>query len=172
MMATSQTKKPKKGDRIEIKRNFYSHWALYIGDDKVIHLRGVGNAPVNSTSNNIFSVSGVKFDKAEVAIDVIWDVIRDDEAYVNNSRDSTWTPLDEAKIISEALKHVGRVKYNIMFANCENFVNWCRYRQWFSDQADDVITGLALGTTLALAAGAIYAISRWGDTSKTEKHKK
>ncbi|KAH9488127.1 Phospholipase A and acyltransferase 3 [Bulinus truncatus] len=136
MMATSQTKKPKKGDRIEIKRTFYSHWALYIGDDKVIHMRGVGNASVNSTSTTLFSICGVKFDKAEVAIDEIWDVIGDDKAYVNNSRDSTWNPFDEAGIIREAMKYIGHVKYSVIFANCECFVNWCRYGKWISDQGD------------------------------------
>ncbi|KAH9496471.1 Phospholipase A and acyltransferase 3 [Bulinus truncatus] len=153
-MATLQTKKPEKGDRIEIKRGLFSHWALYIGDDEVIHLRGVGNAGNNSTSKNLFSVSGAQFDKAEVAIDKIWNVILNDEAYVNNSRDSTWTPRGEADIINEALKLLGPIKYNIIFANCECFVNGCRYGKWFSDQAAETVAKL------------VYRLYRYWDESR------
>ncbi|KAH9496475.1 Phospholipase A and acyltransferase 3 [Bulinus truncatus] len=141
--------KLKLGDRIQFKRRFYSHWGIYIGGDCVIHMRGVGNAPVNSAFTDIDGVYGIQFDKAEVAIDKIQDVINNDEAYVNNSRDSTWKARDEGDIISSAMKLRGRIKYNIIFANCECFVNWCRYGKWLSDQVAGVALILkAVRTTL------------------------
>ncbi|GFO48582.1 hras-like suppressor 3 [Plakobranchus ocellatus] len=128
------------GDLIEFPRGLYSHWAVYVGNEKVVHLTGVDNGG-SSSSKYVFSICGVKFDKAAVRIDNFWDVVADCRAEKNNKGDEKHKPLSRSEIIDRAKSRLGEVGYNVIFSNCEHFARWCRYGISKSEQVDDLIVG-------------------------------
>ncbi|WAR04919.1 PLAT3-like protein, partial [Mya arenaria] len=81
------------GDLVEFDRGMYSHWAVYKGKGRVIHLAGDENYGLNANLNsgNIFTICGRRFNKAFVRDDDFWDVILDSKAYKNNKRDQKMT---------------------------------------------------------------------------------
>ncbi|CAL1536747.1 unnamed protein product [Lymnaea stagnalis] len=162
------------GDRVQFQRRIYSHWGIYFGNGKIIHLAGEDNDGINGKvkPEHLFTICGRTFDKARVSIDDFWDVVGQDKAYLNNSKDKLWSPLDVDSILNNALQKIGEVKYSLIYSNCEHFVNWCRYGNNKSDQVDSVITGLAAGGTVAFAAGVIYAIAKAFTKGNKEEEEK
>ncbi|WP_082683328.1 lecithin retinol acyltransferase family protein [Fictibacillus sp. FJAT-27399] len=77
----------------------YSHHAIYLGDDQVIH-----------------------YQNGEVRVDSLDAFRRGGELRVS---DSVCTYSKEI-IISRAYSRIGESNYNLLFNNCEHFVNWCR----------------------------------------------
>ncbi|XP_055897414.1 phospholipase A and acyltransferase 2-like [Biomphalaria glabrata] len=151
------------GDRVEFKRVVYSHWGIYIGQGKIIHLAAHDNAEVkaNSNSTHLFSIGGKLFKKAFVRIDDFWKVVGEDKAIINNSLDKKLRALSPEDIVQQAMKKIGEVGYNVITANCEHFTNWCRYGESKSEQSENAMTGLAVTGGLLLFAGAVaYGISR------------
>jgi hypothetical protein len=122
------------GDLIEFKRNLYSHWAVYIGRNKVIHLYGMNE-------NKTFTVSGVNLadsaigQRAEVIMSNFWDIVNDSFVYRNNSFDQEMAPLPNEKILINAYDLVGTTTYSLLSYNCEHFAKHCRYGLPISDQA-------------------------------------
>ncbi|XP_078314951.1 phospholipase A and acyltransferase 3-like isoform X2 [Crassostrea virginica] len=104
--------KGKPGDLLEIDRGLYRHWAVYIGNDEVVHVSG-----------------GFKSRQKEASIkkENVWKVIRDSRVQVNNNKDWMLTPRSAAEIVSVALSKLGKIQYDLLFLNCEHFANWCRY---------------------------------------------
>lgn len=77
----------------------YSHHAIYLGDQQVIH-----------------------YQQGEVRIDSLEIFRRGGEVITVNS---VCTHSKET-IISRAYSRIGEANYNLIFNNCEHFVNWCR----------------------------------------------
>ncbi|CAC5424385.1 PLA2G16 [Mytilus coruscus] len=74
------------GDLIQFDRGIYSHWAVYAGDEKVIHLTGIGRKMVSDPGHSI-SISDVFFNRAVVMIENFWTVAGNSKATKNNSND-------------------------------------------------------------------------------------
>uniref|UniRef100_A0A0B7AVC6 LRAT domain-containing protein n=1 Tax=Arion vulgaris TaxID=1028688 RepID=A0A0B7AVC6_9EUPU len=161
------------GDLIEFPRGLYSHWAVYLGDEKVAHLAGIDNDGVNGDikPEYMFTISGIKYNKAKVCIDNFWDVVLDSKACKNNKKDNKWRPLDPKKVVNNALTKLGEVGYNIFYSNCEHFVNWCRYGISKSDQVDNFITGVSVGIATGFTVAAIYALARMVNAGENEEKK-
>lgn len=124
----------KPGDLVQYRRDLYSHWAVYAGHDKVIHLHG--------NTEGRFSGVGVlssNFGLAEVKIDHFWDILQNSYAYRNNSRDSELTPLTSNEIVFRAYSKIGSDFYDLFTYNCEHFANWCRYDLPISEQTTRII---------------------------------
>uniref|UniRef100_A0A8D2J2C6 LRAT domain-containing protein n=1 Tax=Varanus komodoensis TaxID=61221 RepID=A0A8D2J2C6_VARKO len=115
------------GDLIEIFRSCYQHWAIYVGEGKVVHL-----APECKFPRNVLAVLS---DRAYVKKDWLEVVVRKDQFRVNNKHDHTHPPLPLAKILQRAEELVGReMPYNLTSHNCEHFVMELRYGVAMSDQ--------------------------------------
>ncbi|KAK3583608.1 hypothetical protein CHS0354_039430 [Potamilus streckersoni] len=127
------------GDMVEIPRGRYSHWAVYVGRGKVIHLAGDPNAPSKTNANalHIFSISGVQFDKAWVREDDLIDVAGNSKAQKNNNKDKKATPSNPKTIVERARSKLGQIGYNVLWRNCEYFASWCRYGDGWSQQVLD-----------------------------------
>ncbi|XP_078284053.1 phospholipase A and acyltransferase 3-like [Rhinoraja longicauda] len=144
--------KPKRGDLIEIPRNVYTHWAIYIGGGEVIHLTSDGaseDVSVQFSSSTEFAV---------VKREPLTKVAGTDHYYVNNSSDTTFKAITVKKIINRAKESVGRkVHYNVLKQNCEHFVNSLRYGKDISYQADvaNRVIGGGIFTTAASIIGGI-----------------
>jgi hypothetical protein len=124
------------GDLVQYKRDLYSHWAVYIGHEKIIHLHGTNDSLLGLsglvTSSNLIG-------QAIVKIDSYWDVTLNSYAYRNNSNDYDLICLPSEKIIIRAYSRVGYDYYNLFSFNCEHFAKWCRYDLPISDQSMSII---------------------------------
>jgi hypothetical protein len=86
-------------DHLIAKRIGYTHHGLYIGNNQVIH-----------------------YSEGEVRIDSLEDFKKDCEMGVVDSV----ATYSKEEIISRAYSRLGEKRYNLVFNNCEHFVNWCR----------------------------------------------
>ncbi|BFZ05768.1 hypothetical protein BsWGS_08807 [Bradybaena similaris] len=81
--------------------------------------------------------------------------------------------MPSEEIIERARSLLGKGRqYNLFTENCEHFVNWCRYGQRVSEQANGFIGGLAvcgMAATIPLAIAATAPVEN--DAKKTRKRK-
>ncbi|NWI49793.1 HRSL1 enzyme, partial [Calyptomena viridis] len=122
---------PKPGDLIEVKRQFYQHWALYLGDGYVINV-----TPVDEGAPSLWvSTTSVFTRKAKVKKQLLKEVVGDDPWCVNNKYDRSRTPLPVEEIIQRAETYINKeVTYFLFGNNCEHFVTMLRYGDGVSDQ--------------------------------------
>ena len=118
-----------KGDIIEFKRTFYSHFGLCIGNGMILHKDKNG-----FTSRVKISGIGEIPGKPKLAND----------CYPKLKRVPTEVTLELG------LAQIGDPKYNILFENCEHFVTGIRFDRKMSNQVHRVraITLLVLGFLL------------------------
>ncbi|XP_071115702.1 phospholipase A and acyltransferase 3-like [Haliotis cracherodii] len=114
------------GDMLKFDRGIYCHWALYIGEGRVIHLAG-RDGDMNDNANDV-----------KVREDSFWKVAGGDEVDVSNDKDDRWNPYPPDEIVERAKSRLDRVGYNLVLFNCEHFTSWCRYGKSQSDQVDQV----------------------------------
>ncbi|XP_072840166.1 phospholipase A and acyltransferase 3 [Pogona vitticeps] len=147
----------KPGDLIEIFRSCYQHWAIYVGEGKVVHL-----APeCDRLANGAASVLAVLSDRAYVKKDWLEVVVRKDQYRVNNKHDPTHPPLPLSKILQRAEELVGKeMPYNLTSHNCEHFVMDLRYGVAMSDQVTEAIAVGTIGMMGVAAAMIRSAASR------------
>lgn len=138
-MTTDNLEQFKIGDHIKALRLGYSHHGLYLGNDEVIHYVGLEDGfvgkkhPIAITSIDKFALG-----------DTIQMVPHNEPLY------------NTAESIERATSKIGEDKYNILFNNCEHFINWCIEGEKTSSQ---VKTGIWATTTIAVT-GAIYFIAK------------
>lgn len=147
------------GDLLEIKRGLYSHWVVYCGNQEVIHMTGDGYQGSSLASNSAFTISGVTYEKAIIRKQDLRDVVGDATVIKNNKLDSSHRAFSPAEILRRAKSKIGPVVYDVIWNNCEHFVNWCRYGKNVSEQADKVLTGVVLVGTAAVVGGLLSGIS-------------
>ncbi|VDI35978.1 Hypothetical predicted protein [Mytilus galloprovincialis] len=145
------------GDLLEIDRGAYCHWAVYIGNQEVVHVAGI-DGPVASHPAHSFSISGVNFNKAEVRKENVFKVVGNSKCTVNNSKDREHRCFTPKKIVERALGMIGPLQYNLLWRNCEHFASWCRYDKAVSKQADNVLTASMIVGTLAIIGGLLYNV--------------
>lgn len=127
------------GDAVEFRRGLYSHWAIYLGNEKVIHVTGIGEGGTFDSCNpsHVFSVSGKRFKKATVRIDNYFHVARGSTAAMkNNFKDNKFPRRPVKEIIETAMQMIGDIEYNLFLQNCEHFVSFCRNGTPLSDQIE------------------------------------
>jgi hypothetical protein len=113
---------PNIGDLIEIKRLFYDHWAVYVGDGKVIHVRNGGDA------------------KATIKLDILKNVCGKSLCRINNlekaAQERELKPRSVDTILDHANDMLGKMfEYHPINNNCEHFATNCRFGLSFSQQA-------------------------------------
>ncbi|CAB1438329.1 unnamed protein product [Pleuronectes platessa] len=143
-----QTFNGKPGDLIEINRELYQHWAVYIGENEVVHFTtegGQSSGPLELLSS-----------RAEVKREKLTDVVGHDRFKVNNLLDEEYDARDPSIIVKEACEMVGRVlQYSVVSYNSEHFATDLRYGKAESRQVQiaALITGVvAVGVLAALGA--------------------
>ncbi|CAL1535797.1 unnamed protein product [Lymnaea stagnalis] len=109
----------KPGDLVRFDRHLYDHWAVYIGDSKVVHI--TKEKPMDKSCGKI-------------CVDDLMSVAGKSKVYIANERDFRYTPRSPEKIVQKAKMCVGSVSYNLLSRNCEHFANYCRYGQRVSEQ--------------------------------------
>ncbi|KAH9524868.1 Phospholipase A and acyltransferase 2 [Bulinus truncatus] len=109
--------------------NLFSHFAIYIGDSKVIHLDKVPEISFFQKISALVYSNGYK-----VQIISIESVAEGKPYYINNDLDEICGPFQNDKIVSRANERVEITMYALFWYNCEHFVNICRYNLWISEQ--------------------------------------
>uniref|UniRef100_A0A0B7AI19 LRAT domain-containing protein n=1 Tax=Arion vulgaris TaxID=1028688 RepID=A0A0B7AI19_9EUPU len=127
------------GDLLEFPRVFYSHWGVYIGNNKVIHLAGEPG-------------DGVSITDATVREEDFWAVARTSLVKINNILDGTERALPPDQVVKRAKEKRGHGGYNLLFTNCEHFVTWCRYDKAKSTQVE------AIGTAFSVIGNRVKEI--------------
>jgi len=123
--------KLKEGDLIEIKKNLYSHWGVYVGSGEIVHF----NALPQEGRNRFFAISSSSVVEEQGKIGPIKDAISMCRCRVNNTAPSSEAQANERtpqQIVQYALKKVneneGKVQpYHILKENCEHFAKECRF---------------------------------------------
>ncbi|XP_025083220.1 HRAS-like suppressor 3 isoform X2 [Pomacea canaliculata] len=130
--------KAREGDLIEFPRPIYSHWAVYIGNGKVIELTTIVH-PGSSTGTPEGIVQEADFMK----------VAGSSKAKINNEKDKDWEPSPPWQIVATANSLIGYRFYHLLDSNCEHFAKLCRYSKEDSDQAKELLKKLeSLGSNL------------------------
>ncbi|XP_020332658.1 phospholipase A and acyltransferase 4-like [Oncorhynchus kisutch] len=150
------------GDMIEINRGAFKHWALYIGNGKVIHLvTPDGSGVLRAFSSSSPSVSC----KGMITIDTLKAVADGNPYKINNYLDDKYKPRRTDVIREDVDILKGRtITYDLLGRNCEHFVTFLRYGKSESKQADDflknvfIASGL-LGGMVVVAAVASVAVA-------------
>lgn len=126
------------GDAVEFKRGLYSHWGIYIGNERVIHVTVIeeGGSSDACKPYHVSSVCGKRFNKATVRIDNFFHAARGLKAVKNNSKDIDHPPRPVSETIETAMAMIGDIDYNLFEKNCEHFVSYCRNRTPLSGQVD------------------------------------
>lgn len=122
------------GDVIEIDRTLYSHWAVYIGDGKVIHVCG------QNTKNTANS-------EAQIVEDTLQNVAGASLVRVNNKEvpalQRNLTALHPKLVVENAKQCLQqKVTHNVMSVMAEQFVTACKYGSGWSDQANTIASVL------------------------------
>ncbi|PWA17057.1 hypothetical protein CCH79_00013258, partial [Gambusia affinis] len=113
---------PKPGDLIEIFRNVYEHWAVYVGDGYIVHLLG----PDGNFSS--FSTINLPVGKNNILKQKLLEVVSSDEWLINNILDQEKKPRPAHLIVDQANKLVGTTRlYHVTKYNCEHFATELRY---------------------------------------------
>ncbi|XP_003742212.1 HRAS-like suppressor 3 [Galendromus occidentalis] len=118
---------PKVGDLIEIDRTLYIHWAVYVGDGRVVHVVGP-------------NAEDIPTDWAFVQKSSLEQVAGCSRVRVNNksvrARERGVKPLEKEKVVQYALENLDqKVEYNVLTRNAEFYVTQWKYGHGWSDQA-------------------------------------
>ncbi|XP_060928894.1 phospholipase A and acyltransferase 4-like [Limanda limanda] len=149
----AQTFNGKPGDRIVIDRLVYHHWAIYIGENEVVHL--VPHGGDSSSSLELLSIRG------EVKRQKLADVVGNDSYQVKNLLDKKYRARDSSVIVKEACAMVGReLSYNDDTYNCEHFATDLRYGEAESRQVRRAACPALAGLAAARAATNDFSDSR------------
>ncbi|XP_038555870.1 phospholipase A and acyltransferase 3-like isoform X2 [Micropterus salmoides] len=145
--------KPQPGDLIEIFRGPYQHWAVYIGNDFVVHLGLTTFFDVAGADTSI--MMSVLTEKAMVKKEKLQDVVGDNKWKINNSLDEKYEPCPVQFIVKEACARVGKeLPYSIFTGNCEHFANELRYGKKESRQARNAV---AVAVSPVVVLGMVFA---------------
>lgn len=105
------------GDHIRVKRDHYYHHGIFIGDNQVIHFTGEQNDSINNKENVKVRKTSIEFFlKNSVAEKAFYS--GKDEKYLRKPRE----------ILEIAEKSIGEGNYNLVFNNCEDFVERTIYK--------------------------------------------
>lgn len=122
--------------------NLYEHYAVYIGDGKVVHYSG-NNADFNGEvtvqedslqhflkkDDNYFVLFFEKSLSSPRKIQVRTSFNFNDMEYENRlllGSKKDWKIYSPKETVERALSRVGESKYNLVTNNCEHFAIWCK----------------------------------------------
>uniref|UniRef100_A0A669E7I1 LRAT domain-containing protein n=1 Tax=Oreochromis niloticus TaxID=8128 RepID=A0A669E7I1_ORENI len=118
---------PELGDLIEIFRDNYEHWAVYVGAGFVVHFFSDHKQYVFRLDSGVSSGASVHAANGTVRKEKIWDVVGKDDWKINNSMDRQYKPRPANVIVEDAKAMVGKeLRYDLVEYNCEHFVKELR----------------------------------------------
>ncbi|XP_060919198.1 phospholipase A and acyltransferase 4-like [Labrus mixtus] len=159
------------GDLIEISRDTYQHWAVYIGGNEVVHL--IPPDDDHGSFGGLLTL--INCSTAQVRRQKIWEVVSHHSFKINNLMDDEYEARDPHTIVKEACSRVGvEQPYSIMSHNCEHFATELRYGKAESRQVKlaAAIGGAAAVGVGLVALGALIGSLLKHDDKKERRHHK
>lgn len=136
----------KRGDLLEVPRTLFTHFGIYLGDNRVAHLipdilpvisKNTSAIAKMVTNNRL--LLGVIMKVASVRVDSVADFAYGSQILVNHMDKVCSQPaLDGDEVARRAEKLLGSVTYSLLWYNCEHYVMYCRYGMAISYQTYQV----------------------------------
>ncbi|XP_070778414.1 lecithin retinol acyltransferase [Enoplosus armatus] len=132
----------KRGDLLEVPRTLFTHFGIYLGDNRVAHLIpdflpviSKNKSAIAKMVTNNRLLLGVITKVASVRVDSVADFAYGSEILVNHMDKVCSQPaLDGDEVARRAEKLQGSVTYSLLWYNCEHYVMYCRYGMAISYQ--------------------------------------
>lgn len=136
----------KRGDLLEVPRTLFTHFGIYLGNDRVAHLIPdilpavtKNKAAISKMVTNNRLLMGVITKEASVRVDNVEDFAYGSEILINHmDKVCIQPPLDGDEVARRAEKLLGSVTYSLLWYNCEHYVMYCRYGMAISYQTYQV----------------------------------
>ncbi|KAM6960267.1 lecithin retinol acyltransferase-like [Tautogolabrus adspersus] len=133
-----------RGDLLEVPRTLFTHFGIYLGEDRVAHLIPDILPALTSDSRQIQRLVtntrlllGVLSKRASIRTDSVEDFAYGAGILLNHmDRAVLRSPLTGEEVAQRAERLVGSVSYSLLWNNCEHFVTYCRYGTAQSLQTD------------------------------------
>jgi hypothetical protein len=107
------------GSHLVTPRIGYQHHGLYVGNNQVVHF----------TSDNLIATVSLS-----------------DFTEGNGYKMKAFrSPFSRKEIVERAQSKLGKHHYNLMFQNCEHFVNWCIFNKPDSKQVRNAVANIGAG---------------------------
>lgn len=152
------------GDVVGVSRaGLYEHYAVYIGDGRVIHYAGEGNdfsgrilvheasfADFIKNATNYFVVyfDGTKPFKIQSSKNFVFNSVID--YYPEQFQNRNWQTYSDEETVKRAVSRIGEERYSLISNNCEHFAIWCKTGISDSSQVRSVVQyALSAGISLA-----------------------
>lgn len=135
-----------RGDLLEVQRTLFTHFGIYLGDNRVAHLipdilplLTTDSRHIQEMVTNTRLLLGVLSKHASIRVDSVEDFAYG-AAILLNAMDRTVdrSPLSGDEVARRAERQIGTVSYSLLWNNCEHFVTYCRYGAAQSLQTDQV----------------------------------
>ncbi|XP_067298181.1 lecithin retinol acyltransferase-like [Pseudorasbora parva] len=133
-----------RGDLLEVPRTLFTHFGIYLGDNKVAHLMPdilpvltSNTAQIQKVVTNKRLLLGVIYKHALIRVDTVEDFAYGSPVLLN-TMDTILRkqPLAAEEVARRAEKLIGHIPYSLLWNNCEHFVTYCRYGTAVSLQTD------------------------------------
>ncbi|XP_076019376.1 lecithin retinol acyltransferase-like [Genypterus blacodes] len=142
--AGTQPRSFQRGDLLEVPRTLFTHFGIYLGDNRVAHLipdilplLTADCRQIQEMVTNMRLLLGVLSKQASVRVDSVEDFAYGASILLNTMDGAAGTrPLASEEVALGAERLVGRVTYSLLWNNCEHFVTYCRYGTAVSMQTD------------------------------------
>nr|XP_061816596.1 lecithin retinol acyltransferase-like [Nerophis lumbriciformis] len=134
----------RRGDLLEVPRTLFTHFGIYLGDDRVAHLIPDILPAVTSDARllrrkvtNARLLLGVLAKRASVRVDSVEDFAYGARVLLNAMDAAVSRPaLPGEEAARRAERLLGSTPYSLLWNNCEHFVTWCRYGEGSSLQTE------------------------------------
>ncbi|KAL1282702.1 hypothetical protein QQF64_001505 [Cirrhinus molitorella] len=125
----------KRGDLLEVPRTLFTHFGIYLGNNRVAHLipdilpvLTTDEKAIEKMVTNNRLILGVIAKKASVRVDSVEDFGYGAEILVNHmDKVCSRPPFEGEEVARRAEKLFGSVVYSLLWYNCEHYVMYCRY---------------------------------------------
>ncbi|XP_041642180.1 lecithin retinol acyltransferase a [Cheilinus undulatus] len=134
----------RRGDLLEVPRTLFTHYGIYLGDNKVAHLIP-DILPVLTSDQKLISsvitnkrlILGCVYRRATVRVDTLEDFAYGSGILVNHMDKMMKSPaLPNEEVAKRAERLIGGIPYSLLWNNCEHFVTNCRYGSAASRQTE------------------------------------
>uniref|UniRef100_A0A4W6FUG6 Lecithin retinol acyltransferase n=1 Tax=Lates calcarifer TaxID=8187 RepID=A0A4W6FUG6_LATCA len=130
-----------RGDLLEVPRTLFTHFGIYLGDNRVAHLIPDILPVLTADSRQIQEM----VTNTRIRVDSVEDFAYGAGILLNAmDRAVRRSPLSGEEVARRAERLVGTVSYSLLWNNCEHFVTYCRYGTAQSLQTDKFCEWLKL----------------------------
>ena len=144
-----------KGDILGVDRGLYEHYAVYVGDDRVIHYTGggddfEGDIAIRETLFRDFLGKETSYFVCEFPEShtpphkrqqFTSSVMQDIRWLMDVFQDSQYHLFSPEETVERAYSRLGERDYNLLTNNCEHFAIWCKTNLSESWQVEKLLGG-------------------------------